>query len=47
MFDPPDVLVEKSKRLLGVISFECTNSVFNITIENNSFSISIPGDWSS
>ena len=24
-------------------SFECTNSVFNITIENNSFSITIPG----
>ena len=26
-------------------SFECTNSVFNTTIENNSFSISIPGRW--
>ena len=26
-------------------SFECTNSVFNITDENNSFSINIPGHW--
>ena len=26
-------------------SFECTNSVFNITNENNSFSIIIPGHW--
>ena len=26
-------------------SFECTNSVFNITNENNSFSIIIPGHY--
>ena len=26
-------------------SFECTNSVFNITNKNNSFSIIIPGHW--
>ena len=26
-------------------SLECTNSVFNITKENNSFSIKIPGPW--
>ena len=26
-------------------SFECRNSVFNITNENNSFSITIPGHW--
>ena len=26
-------------------SFECTNSVFNITNENNSFSITIPAHW--
>ena len=25
--------------------FECTISVFNITNENNSFSITIPGHW--
>ena len=28
-----------------MISFECTNSVFNITNENNSFSILIPGHY--
>ena len=27
-------------------SFEATNSVFNITDENNSFSVSTPGQWS-
>ena len=27
------------------VSFECTNSVFNITNENNSFSITIPGHY--
>ena len=26
-------------------SFECTNSVFNITDDNNSFSIIIPAHW--
>ena len=26
-------------------SFECKNSFFNITSENNSFSITIPGHW--
>ena len=26
-------------------SFECTNSVFNITNENNLFSISLPGQY--
>ena len=29
----------------GSIFFEATNSVFNITNENNSFSITIPGHW--
>ena len=41
-FNPPINLVEESKWLLGVSSFECTNSVFNITNENYSFSIIIP-----
>ena len=41
-FNPPINLVEEGKWLLGVSSFECTNSVFNITSENNSFSIIIP-----
>ena len=44
-FSPPIYSVEKGKWLLGVSSFECTNSVFNISNENNSFSITIPGHW--
>ena len=35
-FNPPINLVEESEWLLGVSSFECTISVFNITNENNS-----------
>ena len=42
-FNPPINLIEEGKWLLGVSSFECTNSVFNISNENNSFSIIIPG----
>ena len=41
-FNPPINLVEEGKWLLAVSSLECTNSVFNITDENNSFSIIIP-----
>ena len=44
-FYPPINLVEQDKWLLAVSSFECTNSVFNITNENNSFSIVIPGHY--
>ena len=44
-FNPPINLVEEGKGLLGVSSFECTNSVFNINKENNSFSINIPGHY--
>ena len=44
-FNPPISLVEEGKWLLAVSSFECTNSVFNITDENNSFSIIIPGHY--
>ena len=44
-FNPPINLVEEGKLLLAVSSFECTNSVFNITNENNSFSIIIPGHY--
>ena len=43
-FNPPINLIE-DKWLLAVSSFECTNSVFNITDENNSFSIIIPGHY--
>ena len=38
-------MVEEDKWLLAVSSFECTKSVFNITDENNSFSIIIPGHY--
>ena len=44
-FNHPINLVEEGKWLLGVFSFDCTNSVFNITNENNSFSIIIPGHY--
>ena len=43
MFSPPINLVEEGKWFLAVTSFEATNSVINITSNNNSFSISIPG----
>ena len=45
LFNPPINLVEEDKWLLAVSSFECTNSVFNITDDNNSFSIIIPGHY--
>ena len=44
-FNPPINLFEEGKWLLGVSSLECTNSVFNITNENNSFSIIVPGHY--
>ena len=44
-FNPPINLVEEDKWLLALSSFECTNSVFNITDDNNSFSIIIPGHY--
>ena len=44
-FNLPINLVEEDKWLLAVSSFECTNSVFNITDDNNSFSIIIPAHW--
>ena len=44
-FNPPINFVEEGKWFMAVSSFECTNSVFNITNENNSFSIIIPGHY--
>ena len=44
-FNPPINLLEEGKWLIAVSSFECTNSVFNITNENNSFSIITPGHY--
>ena len=43
--NPPINLVEEGKWLMAVSFFDCTNSVFNITNENNSFSIIIPGHY--
>ena len=45
--NPPINLSEDGKWLLAMILFEATNSVFNITDENNSSSISTPGYWNS
>ena len=45
LFNPPRNLGAEGKWLLGLSSLECTNSVFNITNENNSFSIIIPGHY--
>ena len=44
-FNPLINLVEEGKWFLRVSSFECTTSVLNITNENNSFSIIIPGHY--
>ena len=44
-FNPPLNLVEEGKWLMAVSLFDCTNSVFNITNENNSFSTIIPGHY--
>ena len=46
-FSPPINLIDEDKWLLAVSSFECTNSVFNITDDNISFSIIIPAHWQS
>ena len=46
-FNPPLNLIEEGKWSLAVSSFECTNSVFEIINENNSFSITIPAYWDS
>ena len=44
-FNPPINLVEEGQWLMAVSLFDCTNSVINITNENNSFSIIIPGHY--
>ena len=44
-FNPSINLIEEGKWLMAVSLFDCTNSVFNITNENNSFSIIIPGHY--
>ena len=44
-FNPPINLLDEGKWLMEVSLFDCTKSVFNITNENNSFSIIIPGHY--
>ena len=44
-FNPPINLVEEGKWLMAVSLSDCTNYVFNVTEENNSFSIIIPGHY--
>ena len=44
-FNPPINLLEVGRWLIAVSLFNCTNSVYNITNENNSFSIIIPGHY--
>ena len=46
-FSPPINLVQEGKWLLGKTSIEATNSVFDITHGNNSFSTSTPNHWNS
>ena len=46
-FSPPINLFEQGKWLLAVMTFEANNSVFTITDENSSFSITAPRYWSS
>ena len=44
-FHHPINLVEEGKWIIALTSCEATNTVFNITDENNGFSIPIPGCW--
>ena len=46
-FSPPESLCEGGKRLLAITLLQATNSIFNITDENNSFSFTIPSHWNS
>ena len=46
-FNPPINLFEEGKWLIRVASLEAKISVFNITDENKSFSLSTPSHWNS
>ena len=46
-FNPPINPSGKSKWVTAATSFEASNSLFNITNENKSFSITAPGYWTS
>ena len=43
-FNPPIDLSEEGNCLLAVTTFEATNSVFDMTNENETFSITTPGN---
>ena len=45
-FSPPINLFEEGKWLQLVTFFETMNSVFNITVENNSFANTMEAHWS-
>ena len=44
-FSPPTSLSEEEKWPLAAIVFDANNSVSNISVQNNSFSISTPRLW--
>ena len=44
-FSTPILTFAEGKWSLAVTSFDATNSVFHITDEISSFSISTPGNW--
>ena len=44
-FPPATNLIDENKWLLAVSSFETTKSVFNITHESITFSITLAGHW--
>ena len=46
-FNPSINLAKEENWIMGVTSFECRISVFDITDENDIFSISIPDHWNS
>ena len=46
-FSPQINLFEEGKKLVAVTSSEAINSVFNLTNENYSFSISLASHWRS
>ena len=45
--NPPIILFDEGKLLLGKTSFECINKSFIMNNENNSFSIIMSGHWNS
>ena len=45
-FNPPVNFSEEGTWLMGVKRLEATNSIFNITDENQNFSVSAPSHWS-